>query len=121
VVKPDNQRWRQVQGTILRSEVRFTGELYEPIVEYSYEVDGSVHKGFTVKQPLVLFNWRGPAARLVTRFPVGAAAPVFVDPTDPRKAVLLLERDSRQFLLLLATFAVLAVIVLVGWLSKGAS
>lgn len=121
MVQPDNQRWREVHGTILRSEVCFSGEFYEPIVEYSYEVDGATYKGSTVKKPLVQFNWRAPAARLVARFPVGVATPVFVDPTDPRNAVLLREGDSGQLIALLVTIAVFAVVVLVAWLSKGAS
>ena len=82
-------RWREVRGTILRSEVKFDWEFYTPVVEYQYDVDGVSYRGDTiVLGPLIQFNWKGPATRLIARFPVGASVTVYVDPAYPRRATL---------------------------------
>jgi hypothetical protein len=89
VIADPKARWREVPGTILRSEVRFDWEDYRPVVEYQYEVDGVSYRGDTiVVGPLITFNWKGPATRLIERFPVGTAVTVYVDPANPRRASL---------------------------------
>jgi hypothetical protein len=103
-------RWREVTGTILKSEVKFDWEFYQPVVEYQYEVDGISYRGDTiVLGPLIQFNWKGPAIRLVERFPVGASVTVYVDPAYPRRASLQPSVD-RNLPMLLISFGIVVVI-----------
>ncbi len=107
--------WREVSGTILKSEVRWEGEFYRPIVEYRYEVAGRSYRGDTiVRGPLIQFNWKGPARRLVARFPVGASVTVYVDPANPWGASLQpgVDRNLRWVLITFGIFALIFVIVL---------
>ena len=104
--------WREVTGTVLRSEVIWGGEFYHPVVHYEYEVEGVVYRGDTIVAGLVLFNWKGPARRWVARFPVGARIPVFVDRSDPSHAVLQTGHDAK-FPIFAVAFGALAVILLV--------
>ena len=85
---PKSQRWREVSGVITKSEVKFRGEDYQPVIEYTYEVDGVTYKGNTVARGLITFNWEGSAARIAEKFPVGAKVPVFIDPKYPRQSAL---------------------------------
>jgi hypothetical protein len=104
--------WREVSGVITRSEVVFRGSHYEPVVEYKYEVDGVTYRGDTIARGLITFNWKGPAARLVEKFPVGASVPVFVDSKYPRRAALQRHVDSNLPLFLICFFGVVMLVVL---------
>ena len=121
-VKPKHRTarvWREVTGTILKSEVRFDWEDYLPVVEYQYEVDGVSYRGNTIViGPLIQFNWKGPATRVIERFPVGASVTVYVDPTNPRRAVLQPSVD-RNLPLFLITFGIFALIVVAILLRAG--
>jgi len=108
-------RWREVTGTILKSEVQFDWEDYRPVVEYQYEVDGVSYRGDTiVVGPLVQFNWKGPATRVIERFPVGASVTVYVDPANPRRASLQpsVDRNLPLFLITIGIFALIIVAIL---------
>jgi len=85
-------QWREVTGVVLQSEVDCS-EYYEPIVKYTYEVDGVTYQGDSIVKGLVGVNWKAPADRWVKRFPVGATVPVFVDSQNPRKCYLQLGWD----------------------------
>jgi hypothetical protein len=108
--------WRQVVGTVTRSEVVFDGEDYRPVVEYKYEVDGVAYVGNTITAGMITFNWRGPATRLVKRFPVGAKVPVFVHPVNPQRASLQLGMDKNLPLFLISFSGLLIFFVLVYFL-----
>jgi hypothetical protein len=117
VIADPKARWREVPGTILRSEVRFDWEDYRPVVEYQYEVDGVSYRGDTiVVGPLITFNWKGPATRLIERFPVGTAVTVYVDPANPRRASLQpgVDRNLPLFLITIGIFALIFVALLLG-------
>jgi hypothetical protein len=108
-------RWREARGTIVKSEVAFDSEDYRPVVEYTYEVDGVAYRGGKIAfGPLIQFNWRGPAARAVARYPVGSVVTVYVDPANPRRASLQPGRDRnfRPFLIITIAFAVLMIALL---------
>jgi hypothetical protein len=107
-------RWREVTGTILKSEVNFDWEDYRPVVEYQYEVDGVSYRGDTIAVgPLVQFNWKGPATRVIERFPVGASVTVYVDPANPRRASLQpsVDRNLPLFLITIGIFALIFVAI----------
>ena len=78
--------WPTVTGTVHVSGVRGDGE---PDVRYAYTVDGATYHGArlgfdTFDRP----GGRGTRASRSARYPVGRAVTVYVDPADPRRAVL---------------------------------
>ena len=105
-------RWREVSGTILKSEVRFDGEDYRPIIEYEYQIDGATHRGDRIViGPLIQFNWKGPSTRLVERYPVGSTVIVYVDTRNPRRAALQPYSDSNLPWFLVSFSAIALVLV----------
>lgn len=112
---PNQPRWREVRGMIVKSEVEFDWEAYRPVVEYTYEVDGVAYRGDKlVFGPLVEFNWKGPAARVVDCYPVGSVVTVYVDLINPRRASLQpgADKNLMPFLILFVAFAILFVALL---------
>jgi hypothetical protein len=105
-------KWREVPGVVLHSEVAFEWEFYRPVVEYEYVVDGVTYRGDTIVSGLIQFNWKGAAARLINRYPVGAKIPVFVDPADPRNAALQLGLDKNFPIFALVFSALIVLFVL---------
>jgi hypothetical protein len=113
--------WREVSGTILKSEVSFDWEDYRPIVEYEYQVDGKSYRGDKIViGPLVHFNWKGPASRLVARYPVGSKVTVYVDASNPRRATLQISTDRNLPLLLVSLGAMALIIIAVSIRGCGA-
>ena len=112
---PTTSRWREVPGVITRSEVEFNGEAYWPVVEYTYVVDGVTYKGDTIVRGLITFNWKGPAARMIESFPVGATVPVYIDPKYPRQSALRpgVDKNLPVFLIFFVGFVVLLILLLV--------
>ena len=110
---PTGSHWREVSGVITKSEVEFCGEDYRPVVEYTYEVDGVTYKGDTIAKGLVTFNWKGPAARMIEKFPVGATVPVFVDPKNPRQSALHSHFDKNLPIFLICSLGFLVLFILV--------
>jgi hypothetical protein len=101
-----------VSGTILRSEVQFDWEDYRPVIEYEYQVDGKSYRGDgIVIGPLIQFNWRGPAKRMVERYPVGSTVTVYVDARNPRRAALQPKTD-RNLPLFVVSFGAVALIII---------
>jgi Protein of unknown function (DUF3592) len=87
VLRQDN--WRKVQGTVVDAQIVSTGDaMYAACVAYKYTVDGISFTGNVVKSGAVEYNWRGPAKRVLSRYPPGAEVTVFVDPSNAGNAVL---------------------------------
>jgi hypothetical protein len=110
---PTASRWREVAGVITKSEVEFRGDHFLPVVEYAYVVDGVTYKGDTIARGLITFNWKGPAARMIESFPVGATVPVYVDPKYPRQSALRPHVDKNRpvFLICFVGFVVLVILL----------
>lgn len=87
--------WRVVPGEIISSSVHFTWDYYDPVIEFRYTVDGKRLQGTKVRTGAVSTNWRGPAAQLVAKYPPGTAVEVYVNPDNPRDAVLEPGTDPR--------------------------
>ena len=105
-------RWREVPGTIVKSEVTFDWEDYRPTVEYRYEVDGVSYRGDAITVgPMVLFNWKGPATRVIKQFPVGASVTVYVDAANPQRALLQpgVDQNLPPFLISIGIFSLICV------------
>jgi hypothetical protein len=112
--------YREVSGTVMKSEVRFDWEFYSVAIEYEYRIDGTIFRGDkVVKGPLLQFNWKGPAQRLADRYPVGAQVTVYVDPADARRAYLQ-PRIDKGFLLFVLVFLGIATFGVVSFL-RGSS
>lgn len=82
------RQWMIVPGTIVNSAVRFEIRYFDPVVDYIYEVNGQRYGGWKIRSGMVHANWRGPADRLVSRYPKDAAVDVYVNPKNPQDAVL---------------------------------
>ncbi len=82
------ENWNRIRGRVESGAVVFTGETYAAHVVYNYAVDGVEHKGNIVRSGALQYNWRGPAERVLGRYPPGSDVVVFVDPTNARAAVL---------------------------------
>jgi hypothetical protein len=91
----------------------FDLEDYRPVIEYTYEVDGVTYIGSTIVSGLITFNWKGPATRLIKRFPVEARVPVFVDPANPRRAALQPGMDKNLPVILICVIGFLLLLVCV--------
>ena len=105
-------RWREVPGTIVKSEVKFDWDDYRPIVEYQYEVDGVSYRGDAITVgPMVLFNWKSPATRVIQRFPLGASVTVYVDAANPQRAFLQpsVDRNLPPFLISIGIVSLICV------------
>ena len=82
------QTWPFVDGMVTHSEVKFTGQQYWPIVNYSYKVNGKDFVGDTVSSIAVTYNWPGPAERLCDKYRNNPNVKVYYDPKDPAKSIL---------------------------------
>jgi len=108
--------YREVLGTVLRSEVRLGWNLYRAAIEYEYRVDGASYRGDKITiGPLLQFNWSGPARRLVKRYPVGSRVTVFIDPADAHRAYLQ-PRIDKGFIIFAIVFLTVVAFVLIGFL-----
>ena len=80
--------WSRAAGRVLRSEVKWDGELYAPEVTYEYSYNDVKYTSSKIRSGLLCFNWRGPAERLCERYRANSAIQVLVNPADPTDAVL---------------------------------
>jgi len=82
------ENWLETQGQVESGAVVWTGETYTARVVYKYAVDGVQFTGNIVKPGALQYNWRGPAERVLRRYPPGSSVVVFVDPKNIGDAVL---------------------------------
>jgi hypothetical protein len=82
--------WETVQGTVCAGKVSWGwGDgFYHAEIEYAYSYRGRAYRGWTVRSPQGLVNWRGPSQRAVDKYPPGSAVTVFVNPENPWDTVL---------------------------------
>ena len=102
--------WRQAQGQILHSEVKkeylrsgrgpgtsgTTGDItiYRPRIEYHYDYHGTSYQSKRIIT--VDINWpKKEAEAAVARYPVESSVTVWVNPENPRQAVL--EKGIRNY------------------------
>lgn len=111
--RPERERqWLKTIGIVVTSRVDYDGELYRPRVEYAYQLEGLEYHAQTVRSFGLMFNFKGPAEKVCSRYPVGAKVDVFADPDDPRQAVLEPGGDGA---LIPATLGVSLLLVLLGF------
>lgn len=108
-------KWSRASATILRSDVRFDGEMYHPQIEYEFEYQGIRRIGSQVRSNYVASSFKRSALSVCNRYPVGQRFPVYVDPEDHERSVLEPGGDKRH---LLVTFFVAAFFLLLALLSR---
>lgn len=83
--------WPSVVGKITRASI-YTSEdtfgIYEPVVEYTYEVAGVIHYSKSLVFGTSRTHNYGKVQAVLARFPVGGQATVYYDPARPSQAVL---------------------------------
>ncbi|MBI4261962.1 DUF3592 domain-containing protein [Candidatus Uhrbacteria bacterium] len=108
--------WADASATVTRSEIiesyGDSGLMYSPVVEYTYTVNDTVHKGS-------LGNWgstslRSSVENIVNKYQVGATVPVKVDPNDPSASALPGEISIVWYIFLIAGIAFMIIFVWVG-------
>jgi hypothetical protein len=82
--------WATASGRIVRSEMktekRNNQEILSPRVDYEFNVRFDKFRGNRVSLAEIISAQ--DARAMLARYPVGASAPVYYDPADPRKSVL---------------------------------
>lgn len=89
------RNWDRVEGVITASEVEqpashVSDDLDDatPIIRYRYRAGGQDFDGEQVQIGGLPLTTRVLAGRLIARYPVGAHVDVYVDPKDPKSALL---------------------------------
>ncbi len=89
------RNWDRVEGVITASEVEqpashVSDDLNDatPIIRYRYRAGGQDIEGDQVQIGGLPLTTRVLAGRLIARYPVGAHVDVFVDPANPKSALL---------------------------------
>jgi hypothetical protein len=102
------QRWPMVIGTIAESKVReiapweqhssgsdysdIKQTLYEPVIAYDYVVDGHEYRGRRISVAKFSASMQTYAESRIAEYPVGRQVSVYVNPEDPKDAIV--ERTS---------------------------
>lgn len=92
-----------VSGTVSESKVRETAPweqfgtdqnqtVYEPVIAYDYVVDGHEYRGRRIAVASMSTSLRSYAENRIAEYPVGRQLTVFVNPADPKDAIV--ERTS---------------------------
>jgi hypothetical protein len=89
--------------------VKLVRENFEPLVEYSYNVDGRIFQGTRIYSLSVTSSLRSSAERFASQYQVGSQVEVFVDPTYSRESVLK-PGGHPSFLPMMLAFALLPLI-----------
>ena len=113
-----NRTWSPVQATILSSEIRKSSSsggnfghgstiTYEPLVTYSYSVQGRTYKGETIAALTSSFSkGEGDSMRKGLKplpYRVGETVPAYVDPLNPERSVLVRGINPAVWIILIAT------------------
>jgi hypothetical protein len=112
--------WPTTSATISSSKVvehigSKGGRTYEPIVEYTYSVNGTKLHGATIWiNPILPDHSQTYAQSVAARFPMGAIVPVSVDPRNPSESMLLPGLSDRHRLDVLGV-GILVVVMLAIW------
>ena len=119
--KSQAQTWTKVQGEVLSTSIETeqhkNSTTYIPKVRYRYQVGGLDYLGSAIRFGLPESGPNAAQVKLKLHpFPAGATPVVFVDPTNPRNAVLdISEVNENQITPIVAgiTLALLGVMALV--------
>jgi hypothetical protein len=80
--------WRIGRCRIVQPEVVNLYETYKPIIRFEYSFGGGTLLGEKIRSGLLQYNWRAPAERLCSQYPVGSEHKLYINEDDPTDAVL---------------------------------
>ncbi len=100
-----NRYYLQTTGTILNRRIIELGSgearTYRPDVQVEYQVDGAEYRTWTFGVSRTTFPERNIAANALERFQVQSDYPLYYDPSEPSRAVLVRDLSGASWLLLL--------------------
>ncbi|MCX6852790.1 MAG: DUF3592 domain-containing protein [Verrucomicrobia bacterium] len=86
--------WRRTEGRVVMAEMRRGKQktpdgclLYDPVLRYSYNVDGQTFEGSRFTHQAV-GNAAGRTTQFITRLTQGSEVPVYYHPRNPEEAVV---------------------------------
>jgi hypothetical protein len=90
----ESETWPVTGGKVVTSALGSSrvksGSTYrkviQPDVDYTYEMNGSAHRGWRVSFEYI--EGEGRSQKVIEKYPVGSAVTVHYDPTDPSQSVL---------------------------------
>lgn len=88
------RRWPRAPGVVLSSSLDHDRaadaetQSFQPIIRYSYTVDGVTRKGRRLTPGGAESGGEGWAREMLARYPVGSATSVYYNPANPDEAVL---------------------------------
>ena len=88
-----SENWPTVKGQITRANVqRYGGRNagYHPSIAYSYRLDGTWYEAKRIEfgTPLLIWNSKDNATRLVSKYPKGSKATIYYHPDKPTLSTL---------------------------------
>jgi hypothetical protein len=104
------RRWHRVEGRILDSSISL-GEYWYPRVSYEYTHGNRKFRSERIRSLQIGMNWRAPASNDISRYPPGKLVTVYVNPNDPRSAVL---EPGGHWWFLPFVFSISALLVFIG-------
>lgn len=111
----ESKQWPATKGIILQAEaqkvIQDDDESYEPVLSYSYEVDGikRISSRITFNSRLISFKSRLEANAFLSKYPVNSEIIVRYDPQKPDEAVLIPGYEKSYL------FSLVLVLVFVIW------
>lgn len=100
-----NRYFRETRATVLERRIveRHQGDAqaYRPDIHVRYEVQGAEYRTWTYSATRVEFPDRQQAEEALEPFPVHAERPIYYDPMEPTKAVLVRDLSGAGWVLLL--------------------
>ncbi len=113
------ESWQTVSGQITASTITenrhrdsdgHTQINYQPLVQYTYEIDGLTYNGGRIAFGANSFDYN-TAQGMAAKYPVGASVTVHYDPAQPGEAVLETKAaGSKVFLIIGIVFAVIGLL-----------
>ena len=113
------QRWQQVPGKIVTSEIEFIHEIYRAKIRYSYHFQGMSCEGNGIAPIQAWSSFRATAAHYVGKYPVGQNVTVFVNPSNPGGSVLEPQQQSIAAITDMLLGVAMGMCSFLGWLFSG--
>jgi len=109
------QAHAEIVGSLVRVDKDPDGDTFAAQIAYNYQVAGISHHGTRVRYGAYATSNRKQAERTVVSYPVGSRHPVFVNPNDPKDAVLECGTSPTNLLITMlgCVFLVIGVVVYV--------
>lgn len=100
-----NRYYLEARATVLDRRIVEQGQAdartYRPDIHVEYSVDGAEYRTWTYGATRVAFAERALADEALERFPLRSECPVYYDPMEPTRAVLVRDLSGTGWLLLL--------------------